>query len=252
MQDQTHTFTWKLKKSAWVLLSFFGLAWLGISYAGKKAQNQRWRIAGGVYAVLQIGTFLACLCISSQSALYDKMVDLWAAVYFLGVIHSFIILRMYLKCISGEGAAVSPAAPYSTKITRPEADAFRPEPTDSLSPSPTPAPAAEPQSENVAATAPAPAAAPQPETAAAPAPAPVAEPQLKTAAAPAEANPHVVHVNTCNVSDFKTLPGMTPDRIERVLQYREENGGFLSAEEFIAAADIPLQDEETVRGRIYC
>lgn len=236
MQDQTHTFTWKLKKSAWVLLSFFGLAWLGISYAGKKAQNQRWRIAGGVYAVLQIGTFLACLCISSHSALYDKMVDLWAAVYFLGVIHSFIILRMYLKCISGEGAAVSPAVPYSTKITRSEADTFRPEPTDGLSPSPAPAPAAEPQSENVAATA----------------PAPVAEPQLKTAAATAEANPHVVHVNTCNVRDFKTLPGMTPDRIERVLQYREENGGFLSAEEFIAAADIPLQDEETVRGRIYC
>lgn len=212
MQDQTHTFTWKLKKSAWVLLSFFGLAWLGISYAGKKAQNQRWRIAGGVYAVLQIGTFLACLCISSHSALYGKMVDLWAAVYFLGVIHSFIILRMYLKCISGNGAAISPAAPYSTKITRPEADAFCPEPTDGLSPAP--APAAEPQ--------------------------------------PAEANPHVVNVNTCNVSDFKTLPGMTPDRIERVLQYREENGGFLSAEEFIAAADIPLQNEEAVRERIYC
>lgn len=212
MQDQTHTFTWKLKKSAWVLLSFFGLAWLGISYAGKKAQNQRWRIAGGVYAVLQIGTFLACLCISSHSALYGKMVDLWAAVYFLGVIHSFIILRMYLKCISEDGAAVSPAAPYSTKITRPEADAFCPEPTDGLSPAP--APAAEPH--------------------------------------PAEANPHVVNVNTCNVSDFKTLPGMTPDRVGRVLQYREENGGFLSAEEFIAAADIPLQNEEAVRERIYC
>ena len=45
---------------------------------------------------------------------------------------------------------------------------------------------------------------------------------------------------------------MTPDRIERVLQYREENGGFLSVEEFIAAADIPLQDEEAVRERIYC
>lgn len=246
MQDQTHTFTWKLKKSAWVLLSFFGLAWLGISYAGKKAQNQRWRIAGGVYAVLQIGTFLACLCISSQSALYGKMVDLWAAVYFLGVIHSFIILRMYLKCISGNGAAVSPAAPYSTKITRPEADAFRSEPKDSLSPSPAPAPAAEPQPETAVATAPAPAAAPQPETAAATAPAPAAELQ------PAEANPHVVNVNTCNVSDFKTLPGMTPDRIERVLQYREKNGGFLSAEEFIAAADIPLQNEEAVRERIYC
>lgn len=228
MQDQTHTFTWKLKKSAWVLLSFFGLAWLGISYAGKKAQNQRWRIAGGVYAVLQIGTFLACLCISSHSALYGKMVDLWAAVYFLGVIHSFIILRMYLKCISGNGAAISPAAPYSTKITRPEADAFCPEPTDGLSP------------------APAPAAEPQPETAAATAPAPAAEPH------PAEANPHAVNVNTCNVGDFKTLPGMTPDRIERVLQYREENGGFLSAEEFIAAADIPLQNEEAVRERIYC
>ena len=230
MQDQTHTFTWKLKKSAWVLLSFFGLAWLGISYAGKKTQNQRWRIAGGVYAVLQIGTFLACLYISSHSALYDKMVDLWAAVYFLGVIHSFIILRMYLKCISGNGAAVSPAAPYSTKITRPEADAFRPEPTDDLSPSPAPAPAA----------------APQPETAAATAPAPAAEPQS------AEANPHAVNVNTCNIGDFKTLPGMTPDRIERVLQYREENGGFLSAEEFIAAADIPLQNEKAVRERIYC
>ena len=220
MQDQTHTFTWKLKKSAWVLLSFFGLAWLGISYAGKKAQNQRWRIAGGVYAVLQIGTFLACLCISSHSALYGKMVDLWAAVYFLGVIQSFIILRMYLKCISEDGAAVSPAAPYSTKITRPEADAFRP----------APAPAAEPQPETVTATAPAPAAEPQ----------------------PAAASPHAVNVNTCNVSDFKTLPGMTPDRIERVLQYREENGGFLSVEEFIAAADIPLQDEEAVRERIYC
>lgn len=212
MRDQTHTFTWKLKKSAWVFLSFTGLTWAGLLFAGKKAQNQRWRIAGGVYAVLQIGTFLACLCISSHSALYGKMVDLWAAVYFLGVIHSFIILRMYLKCISGDGAAVSPAAPYSTKITRPEADAFCPEPTDGLSPAP--APAAEPH--------------------------------------PAEANPHAVNVNTCNVGDFKTLPGMTPDRVERVLQYREENGGFLSAEEFIAAADIPLQNEEAVRERIYC
>lgn len=238
MQDQTHTFTWKLKKSAWVFLSFIGLTWAGLLFAGKKAQNQRWRIAGRVYAVLQIGTFLTCLCISSHSALYDKMVDLWAAVYFLGVIHSFIILRMYLKCISEDGAAVSPAAPYSTKITRPEADTFRPEPTDGLSPAP--APAAEPQLKTVTATAPAPAAEPQPETAAA------------TAPHPAEANPHAVNVNTCNVGDFKTLPGMTPDRVERVLQYREENGGFLSAEEFIAAADIPLQNEEAVRERIYC
>lgn len=249
MQDHSHTFTWKLKKSAWVLLSFFGLAWAGLLFAGKKADNNRWRIAGGVYAVLQIGTFLACIIVSSHSALYDKLLDFWTAVYFLGIIHSFIILRMYLKCISGDGTAVPAAAPYSTKTTRPEADAFRPESTEELSPT-------EPHPETATATASAPSAELTPETAASPAsaadPEPAASAESAFGAEPALRSTHIVNINTCSLSELNTLPGMTPEKVDRVLQYRNENGGFLSVEEFIAIADIPLEDEETVRERIYC
>ncbi|MFA1542288.1 helix-hairpin-helix domain-containing protein [Actinomadura monticuli] len=49
----------------------------------------------------------------------------------------------------------------------------------------------------------------------------------------------LVDVNHAPREILEALPGMTPEMVDRVLHRREEQGGFLSAEEMAVDADIP-------------
>ncbi|TDC60280.1 helix-hairpin-helix domain-containing protein [Actinomadura sp. GC306] len=49
----------------------------------------------------------------------------------------------------------------------------------------------------------------------------------------------LVDVNSAPPEIIAALPGMTPELVERVVRRREEQGGFMSAEEMAVDADIP-------------
>ena len=57
------------------------------------------------------------------------------------------------------------------------------------------------------------------------------KPQVATAAAP-------VNLNTASVSEIATLPGVGPKAAERIVAYRQKNGGFKKIEELMNVKGI--------------
>ena len=57
------------------------------------------------------------------------------------------------------------------------------------------------------------------------------KPQVATAAAP-------VNLNTASVSEIATLPGVGPKAAERIVEYRQKNGGFKKIEELMNVKGI--------------
>jgi competence protein ComEA len=58
-----------------------------------------------------------------------------------------------------------------------------------------------------------------------------AKPQVASAAAP-------VNLNTASVSEIATLPGIGPKAAERIVEYRQKNGGFKKIEELMKVKGI--------------
>ena len=63
------------------------------------------------------------------------------------------------------------------------------------------------------------------------------------AAASAE-DDNKINLNTATARELVTVPGISPDMAEKIIKYREENGGFVSIEELL---DIEGFDGETLR-----
>jgi competence protein ComEA len=60
----------------------------------------------------------------------------------------------------------------------------------------------------------------------------------KTAGKPAAAAPAVVNLNTATASQIATLPGIGEKAAERIIEYREKNGGFKKIEELMNVKGI--------------
>jgi competence protein ComEA len=60
---------------------------------------------------------------------------------------------------------------------------------------------------------------------------PRAKPAVATASAP-------VNLNTASVSEIATLPGVGPKAAERIVEYRQKNGGFKKIEELMNVKGI--------------
>lgn len=67
-------------------------------------------------------------------------------------------------------------------------------------------------------------------------------PRLGEAPAPA-AGPGKVDLNSATAEELATLPGIGPALAARILSWREENGGFTSADDLV---DVPGLGEKTV------
>jgi competence protein ComEA len=59
-------------------------------------------------------------------------------------------------------------------------------------------------------------------------------PAAKAAAAPASA----VNLNTATATQIATLPGIGPKAAERIIEYRQKNGGFKKIEELMNVKGI--------------
>jgi DNA uptake protein ComE-like DNA-binding protein len=273
-----HPFSWKLKKSLWVLPSLIGLAWVGFLHIGRKAVDKKWRIAGIVYAFLQIGPFVMdILFLKESNPMYNKLIDFWMAIYFVGIIHSIITIKPYLRFCeeaeegspntdSGAAAQHVPASLHTPDLSRqtplPHTKSVHvPEPQEPVY--------AEPEG-------PAEASAYEPSAAFAAAAqrtkstaqgvssadgelhlnavtdddTEAAQPVNPAARASQPEDSGIVILSSCTAGQLAALPGMTAEKAERALAYRHENGGFLSIDEFIAVADVPVQEEEKLRARI--
>ena len=60
----------------------------------------------------------------------------------------------------------------------------------------------------------------------------------KTAGKPAAAAPAVVNLNTATATQIATLPGVGEKAAQRIIEYREKNGGFKKIEELMNVKGI--------------
>jgi competence protein ComEA len=60
----------------------------------------------------------------------------------------------------------------------------------------------------------------------------------KAAGKPAAAAPAVVNLNTATATQIATLPGVGEKAAQRIIEYREKNGGFKKIEELMTIKGI--------------
>lgn len=268
MSKQKHSFSWKVKKSLWALTSLLFLAWVGFFYIGNKADNKKWKFAGVVYIITQLGTVILSLSFKNGSPVDNALFSIWFAMYFVGIIHSILTIRPYLRfCEEAENSFsdADPATARPASLNTPDSSQQTPlsHAESDLVPKMQEARYTEPDYSAVPedyvpsdAFADAAQAAEAQMQGAAPDDAETdkAAERSSAAAQPAGAispqSAGIVSLSRCTAGQLAALPGMTAEKAERALAYRHENGGFLSIDEFIAVADVPVQEEEKLRARI--
>jgi competence protein ComEA len=62
--------------------------------------------------------------------------------------------------------------------------------------------------------------------------------QAAAAVAPAEKAGPTVNINTATSSDLESLPGVGPKLAQRIIEYREKNGGFKKLEDLLNVQGI--------------
>lgn len=66
----------------------------------------------------------------------------------------------------------------------------------------------------------------------------------------AEAQAGVVNINTASAQELETLNGVGPATASRILEYRQEHGGFKSAEELVQVRGIGEKKYEKMKQQI--
>lgn len=66
----------------------------------------------------------------------------------------------------------------------------------------------------------------------------------------AQAAENAVNLNTASVQELETLHGVGPATASRIVEYREANGGFKSAEELIEVRGIGQKKYEKMKEQV--
>lgn len=81
--------------------------------------------------------------------------------------------------------------------------------------------------------------------------APESEPEPKSESEPEPAPMHSVNLNTAQKSELVELPGIGEVLADRILRFREENGGFICTEQLMDVEGIGEKKYEEVKALIY-
>ncbi len=60
----------------------------------------------------------------------------------------------------------------------------------------------------------------------------------------------LININTASAAELDTLPGIGPTLAQRIIEYREQNGPFISAEDIINVAGIGAGNYERFKDQI--
>ena len=74
----------------------------------------------------------------------------------------------------------------------------------------------------------------------------VEDPPSNTSAAPAS----LININTASAEELESLPGIGDAIAERIITYREENGGFDTVEEIMKVSGIGEKKFEEIKDQI--
>lgn len=82
--------------SMWVILSVFGMAWLGFIIIGKKTKTVNWIKQGAIYGIIILGTLLLMVLLSSNSKVIFLLFIIEILTIGVSVFHSIKANNVYL------------------------------------------------------------------------------------------------------------------------------------------------------------
>ncbi|GAA1195172.1 ComEA family DNA-binding protein [Pseudonocardia alaniniphila] len=235
---------WRIRHSIWLLGPIVGIGiitWASFLYVGTKASRRDWQIAGGLYAAATAAIFFFTDGTEGPNGkpnewLGGVMLALWAA----GIVHAVLSNKSWLRWRSQNHApwyaaqeSSSPSPPQNH--LPPEVTAMGIDAGQYYAPAPPPSNAG-----STGITSSPWLHAPGPGVAGFQPPAP-----------PTEA-PRPVDVNTTGPEKLAALPGMTPQRIQRVMHERAARRGFTSVSEFADAAGLAPHEHQRIRPLVTC
>ncbi|AEV83751.1 Endonuclease/exonuclease/phosphatase family domain-containing protein 1 [Actinoplanes sp. SE50] len=218
---------WRIGHSMWLFFPILGFGCLsggGFLYVGLRAHRPAWWIPGIVYSVLSIAGFTIGGSAPTDSLRQNLSYAVLFGAWLVSIFHAALINGAWLRWLAG----------YQAWQAQMRAVWVGQQPT-SFAPLP-------PYLQGVVAP-------PQQFYNTAPGyqPAPVPQPAVHQPSTPAQ-----VDVNTATEQQLATLPGLTPGRIAQVLQSRQQRRGFLTVDDFAAAAGLAPHEFVAIRDRLTC
>lgn len=219
---------WELLNSWWILLSFIPtLGGIGIIYIGKKARKQLWVIIGVIYFIITIiqltySDFLKSIVGKSTEA------GMGAGMWFVGIVLSFIYRKEFLIRLDMLQKA---------NISQVENDNLRNQLAEELlqngiivdsSGSRKTEEIMDAEKEEFL--------------------------DMNNIMQPSHNEPHPlpIDINLCSIESLSELPGITMILAKKAINYRKENNGFTSVEEFYRVIDLKPHFIAQIDNRLTC
>ena len=218
---------WELSHSLWIIWSFFALCWVSFLIIGHGAKKRLWTLIGAGYAVL-FALWLALTEADKESTTADIGTTIGIFILLGGIVHCFLVRKDYLR-----RRAIIESESYRVDEMKMELERQRMQREQGITDSVDEAREKlrrkieelqnTSRQETTQPTTPSQQAAPR-----------QAAPRPAAPAAPAE----TIDINTCDVTQLASLPGVSMILARKAIGIRNERGGFKSVDEFCEAIQL--------------